>query len=88
MPWNAPLTIGTELKIFVSVYIQIQSEKPLSSFKTRCLLDNSVTRSVTEHFLNNKLISINSSDEIVKGYKYGETIVTIPADDEDFKYKT
>lgn len=89
MPWNCPLTIGSELKIFISLYIQVQAEKPLASFKTECSLPNTRTQAVVEYFHNNK--PLNSYDLLgegcIKGYSYGDTIVPIPAEDDDLKYK-
>lgn len=81
MPWNADLSIGSELRIKISAYVSVQEEKFLASFKTDCAMPNTMTKMVTEYMKNNQPIAKPSSEELLKAYPYGSRIV--PLDDKD-----
>lgn len=83
MPWNATLTIGSEMKIDVSAYVSVQEEKFLSSFKTECTNPNTITKSVTEYAMNNQQIAKPDVEDVIKSYMYGSSLV--PIEDDGFK---
>lgn len=81
MPWNADLSIGPELRIKISAYVNVQEEKFLASFKTDCAMPNTMTKMVTEYMKNNQPIAKPASEELLKAYPYGSRIE--PLDDKD-----
>lgn len=86
MPWNATLTIGSQLKINVSAYVSVQEEKFLAPFKTECSNPNTYTKMVTEYEQNNQQVEKPSVDDVIKAYMYGSTVV--PLNDDESYTKT
>lgn len=82
MPWNAELSIGSELRIKVSAFVNTQEEKFLTSFKMECVVANTVTRLVTEYTKNNETIEKPDDKELLKAYMYGSQIVPLHDKDE------
>ncbi|KAG5679836.1 hypothetical protein PVAND_009374 [Polypedilum vanderplanki] len=85
MPWNATLSIGSQLLIEISAFVYIQDEKFFGSFKTECLDQFTATRMVTEYYRNNETIEKPDEDDVVKAYMYGSKFIAI--DDQDLAYK-
>lgn len=77
MPWNCPLTIGSELKIRISAYVNITEEKFLKSFKTICNEKQTFTKFVTEYKQNNNNIELDR-ENVIESYMYGSNIVALP----------
>lgn len=76
MPWNCPLTIGSELKIRASVFVNITEEKLLKSFKTTCNEKETFTKFVTEYKQNNNSVDYDP-DNVIESYMYGSTVVAM-----------
>ncbi|CAO1394725.1 unnamed protein product [Diamesa hyperborea] len=76
MPWNCPLTIGSELKIRASVFVNITEEKFLKSFKTTCNEKETFTKFVTEYKQNNNVIEFDP-ENVIESYMYGSTVVAM-----------
>ena len=77
MPWNCALSIGSELKIRTSVFVNITEEKFLKSFKTTCNEKQTFTKYVKEYKENNNTIELDP-ENVIKSYMYGSTVVAFP----------
>lgn len=85
MPWNCSLKIGSSLSINVSAYVHVQEEKFFSSFKTHCIEDNTVTKTVKDYVSNNEIIEKPDDTDVTKGYVYGSKVVVIDGPDQEYQ---
>lgn len=78
-PWNATLSIGSDIKLNISSYIYITDDKSIPSWKTESALPNTISKRTMQYFKGDERIETDF-ETLIKGYMYGDSIIPIDYD--------